>query len=90
MHFYTGDAALVVKPGLNASGKAQIPKAFAAIADFLKHKITVWQGEMKVIEGPDTALVIMETVLNAVDADGAETSVVRRASRWPKAARSSG
>jgi ketosteroid isomerase-like protein len=34
---------------------------------------------MKVIEGGDTALVIMETVLNTVDADGAETSIVRRA-----------
>jgi uncharacterized protein (TIGR02246 family) len=38
MDFYAEDATLVVKPGLNASGKAQIRKAFAAIADFFKHR----------------------------------------------------
>jgi uncharacterized protein (TIGR02246 family) len=79
MDFYSEDATLVVRPGLNASGKAQIRKAFAAIAEHFNHRISVTQGGMKVIEGGDTALVVMETVLNTVDRDGAESSSVRRA-----------
>jgi uncharacterized protein (TIGR02246 family) len=79
MDFYSEDATLVVRPGQNASGKAQIRKAFAAIADHFNHKITVTQGNMKVIEGDDTALVVMETVLNTAGADGTGTSGTRRA-----------
>lgn len=81
MDFYAEDATLVVKPGLNATGKAQIHKAFVAIADHFKHQIKVKQGAMKVIEGGDTALVIMETILDVVDVDvdAASTSITRRA-----------
>lgn len=39
----------------------------------------VRQGAMKVIEGGDTALVIMETVLDTVDPEGADVAIVRRA-----------
>ncbi|KSV69956.1 SgcJ/EcaC family oxidoreductase [Ensifer sp. ENS10] len=79
MDFYADDATLVVKPGLNATGKSQIQKAFVAIAAHFKNQMKVRQGEMKVIEGGDTALVIMETVLDTVDAEGADVSIVRRA-----------
>lgn len=79
MDFYSEDATLVVRPGKNASGKAQIRKAFAAIADHFNHRISVTQGGMRVVEGGDTALVVMETVLNTIDAVGVETSSVRRA-----------
>ncbi len=56
-----------------------IQKAFVAIAAHFKNQMKVPQGEMKVIEGGDTALVIMETVLDTVDAEGADVSIVRRA-----------
>lgn len=79
MDFYSEDATLVVRPGQNASGKAQIRKAFAAIAEHFNHRMSVTQGDMRVIEGGDTALVVMETVLNTVDAEGAETASIRRA-----------
>ncbi|MBV7521108.1 putative protein YybH [compost metagenome] len=79
MDFYADDATLVVKPGLYATGKPQIQRAFVAIAAHFKNQMKVRQGEMKVIEGGDTALVIMETVLDTVDAEGADVSIVRRA-----------
>jgi uncharacterized protein (TIGR02246 family) len=34
---YSDDAVLVVKPGMNVSGKVQIRKAFEAIAAFQSH-----------------------------------------------------
>lgn len=79
MDFYADDATLVVRPGLNASGKEQIRKAFSAIADHFDHDIRVTQGDMTVIESGDTALVIMETIVETGGAKGAETSDVRRA-----------
>lgn len=79
MDFYADDATLVVKPGLNASGKEQIRRAFIAIAEHFNHSINVKQGEMIVVEGGDTALVIMETVLNTVEKDGSAISATRRA-----------
>jgi uncharacterized protein (TIGR02246 family) len=41
MEFYAEDATLVVKPGLIASGKEQIRRAFAAIAEYFDHSIVV-------------------------------------------------
>jgi uncharacterized protein (TIGR02246 family) len=79
MNFYDDDATLVVKPGLTARGKEQIRRAFVAIAEHFNHSITVKQGEMVVLEGADTALVIMETVLDTVGNDGATASMTRRA-----------
>ncbi|WP_316207270.1 YybH family protein [Bradyrhizobium sp. SZCCHNR3118] len=76
MEFYADDATLVVKPGLNVSGKDQIRKAFVAIAAHFKNQLKVRQGRMEVIEGADTALVIMETLLDT--GDGNEP-IVRRA-----------
>lgn len=76
MDFYAEDATLVVKPGLNASGKAQIRKAFVAIAAHFKNALKVRQGRMEVIEGADTALVLMETLL---DIEGQPEPIVRRA-----------
>lgn len=67
LDFYAEDATLVIKPGLVARGKEQIRKAFVAIAGHFDHKLVVKQGEMQIIEGADTALVLMETVLEAGD-----------------------
>lgn len=76
MEFYAEDATLVVKPGMNATGKEQIRKAFVAIAAHFKNQLKVRQGRMSVIEGADTALVIMETLL---DTEGQAEPIVRRA-----------
>ena len=80
MDFYAEDATLVVKPGLAVTGKDAIKKAFVAIAEHFKHKLTVRQGPMEVFEGGDTALVVMKTFLDTVDSDGWDLTLVRRAS----------
>lgn len=79
MDFYAEDATLVVKPGMLARGKPAIRRAFEAIAAHLNHDITVKQGEMTVIDGNDTALVIMETLLQSTDGNGVPTTETRRA-----------
>jgi uncharacterized protein (TIGR02246 family) len=76
MEFYAEDATLVVRPGLHATGKVQIRKACEAIAAHFKNQLKVRQGKMQVIEGGDTALVIMETVL---ETEAQEKPIVRRA-----------
>lgn len=76
LDFYTDDATLVVRPGLNATGKAQIRKAFVAIAAHFKNALKVRQGRMEVIEGGETALVLMETLLNI---EGHSETITRRA-----------
>ena len=77
MDFYADDAALVVQPGQIVRGKLQIKEAFMAIAKHFKNTLSVAQGKAHVIEGADTALVIMETHLHI-----AETAkpITRRAS----------
>lgn len=79
MDFYADDAILVVKPGMTACGKDQIRKAFVAIAEYFKHSLVVKQGEMQVLQGGSTALVLMETVVESMDDEGRKTSTTRRA-----------
>ena len=79
MDFYAEDACLVVKPGLTVRGKEQIRKAFAAIAEHFQGKLIVTQGDMQIIEGEDAALVIMETFLETLTADGKPMRITRRA-----------
>ena len=70
MAFYADDAVLVVQPDQIARGKAQIKKAFKAIAKHFQNALKVTQGRAQVLEGAGTALVIMETLLfvgNATD-----------------------
>jgi uncharacterized protein (TIGR02246 family) len=76
--FYADDATLVVRPGLAVSGKPAIRRAFEAIAAHFNHSLKVGQGDMVVLEGADTALVLMESTLDAVDKTGADISIVRR------------
>ena len=78
MDFYANDATLVVKPGLNVTGKQDIRAAFVKIAEYVQHSLVVGQGRMEVIEGGDTALVIMESTLDYVAA-GEKVSATRRA-----------
>ena len=62
MDFYCDDATLVVKPGFNACGKAQIRQAFDAIARHFEHSLRVRQHDLRVIEAGDTALVMAEAL----------------------------
>lgn len=78
MDFYADDATLVVKPGLYVTGKDRIRAAFARIAEHVGHSLVVGQGRMEVIEGGDTALVVMESTL-AYDEAGGHVNVTRRA-----------
>lgn len=78
MDFYADDATLVVKPGLTVTGKHDIRAAFVRIAEYVQHSLVVGQGRMDVIEGGATALVIMESTLDYVDA-GEKVSATRRA-----------
>jgi len=57
----------VVQPGQIVTGKPQIKGAFVAIAKHFKNTLTVTQGTAHVIEGADTALVIMETHLHVAE-----------------------
>ena len=79
MTYYAEDAALVVKPGMVATGKDNIRKAFVAISDYFQGQLVVEQGEMQVIEGAGNALVIMETVLHYPDEEGVFVTMSRRA-----------
>ncbi len=79
MEHYTEDAALVVKPGLIARGKADIRKAFGQISDYFQGQLTVEQGDMQIIEGGGDALVIMETRLTFPGPQGDTLKVTRRA-----------
>jgi uncharacterized protein (TIGR02246 family) len=63
LELYTDDAVLVIKPGMNAVGKAQIRKAFEAIASHFKHAVDVKQAGMKILESEDTALVLTKTIV---------------------------
>jgi uncharacterized protein (TIGR02246 family) len=65
LEIYSDDAMLVVKPGMNAAGKAQIRKAFEAIAAHFNHTLHVRQAGMKILEAGDTALVLAHTVISA-------------------------
>jgi uncharacterized protein (TIGR02246 family) len=64
MDIYADDAVLVIKPGMNAVGKASIRKAFEAIAAHFNHQIEVTQQGMKILESEDTALVLAKTVVS--------------------------
>lgn len=76
MTFYAEDAILVVQKGQFAQGIPQIRKAFEAIAQHFGNALTVTQGEAQVIEGADTALVIMGTHLHL---KGTAGPITRRA-----------
>lgn len=79
MDAYADDAVLVVRPGLEARGHEQIRRAFVAIAEHFKHGMVVRQGKMVVLEGGDTALVLMETFLDVPDGAGGVSEIRREA-----------
>ncbi|MFC3226613.1 YybH family protein [Marinibaculum pumilum] len=79
MAFYADDAVLIVRPGLEARGLAQIRTAHERIAAHFGHRLTVRQGRMTVLEAGNTALVLMESLIDSVAAGGAPQTETRRA-----------
>lgn len=79
MEFYTDDAVLVVKPGLEAKGKEAIKNAFIKIAQYFKNSVVPTQGNMVMIEAGDTVLVLSQTLLDADNKETSEYSMDRRA-----------
>ena len=79
MDFYTEDAVLVVKPGLEVQGKESIMKAFIKIAEYFKNSVIPKQGKMLMIEAGDTVLVMSQTLLKADNKNKSEFSMDRRA-----------
>ena len=79
MEFYADDATLVVQAGMYATGKQQIRQAFVAIADYFNHSLHVKQGNIQIIEGGDTALVLARAQLDATMADGSSLELERHA-----------
>lgn len=79
MDFYTDDAVLVVRPGLEAKGKEAIKEAFIKIAAYFKNSVVPTQGKMLMIEAGDTVLVLSQTLLDADNKETSEYSMDRRA-----------
>ncbi|MDE6385429.1 MAG: SgcJ/EcaC family oxidoreductase [Eubacterium sp.] len=79
MEFYTDDAVLVVKPGLEAKGKEAIKNAFIKIAEYFKNSVVPTQGNMLMLEAGDTVLVLSQTLLDAENKDTSDFSMDRRA-----------
>lgn len=79
LNFYTDDAILIVKPGMEVQGKENIKKAFIRIAEYFKNSIVPTQGKMLCIETGDTALILSQTFLDAINKETSEYSMKRRA-----------
>jgi uncharacterized protein (TIGR02246 family) len=79
MEFYDPDATLVVKPGKVISGRAEIRKAFVAIFDYFNNSLVVEQGEMRIVQAGNVALVITETRLTANEKADSAFSMNREA-----------
>lgn len=77
--FYTEDAVLVVKPGLEVKGKEAIREAFIKIADYFNNSVVPTQGKMLMVEAGDTVLVLSQTLLDAENKESSEYSMDRRA-----------
>lgn len=77
--FYTEDAVLVVKPGLEVKGKEDIKEAFIKIADYFNNSVVPTQGKMLMVEAGDTVLVLSQTLLDAENKESSEYSMDRRA-----------
>lgn len=79
MDFYTDDAVLVVKPGMEAKGKDAIKNAFIKIAEYFKNSVVPTQGNMVMLETGDTVLVLSQTLLDAENKETSDYSMDRRA-----------
>ncbi|MDT2855854.1 YybH family protein [Lactococcus lactis] len=81
VNFYTEDAILVIKPGMNANGREQIKSAFIKIASYFDNSIKPVEGKMIYLVAGDTVLVLAQTFLeaNQTATENSEFSMERRA-----------
>lgn len=79
MEYYTDDAVLVLRPGKEAHGKAEIKQAFVAIARYFNHSLVPTQGNMVMLEAGDTVLVLSQTFVAAEQKTDSEYPDERRA-----------
>ena len=79
MEFYTEDAVLVLRPGKEAHGKAEIKEAFVAIARYFNNSLVPTQGNMVMLEAGDTVLVLSQTFVEAEKKPDSEYPGERRA-----------
>ncbi|MGM0215763.1 YybH family protein [Enterococcus sp. AZ109] len=79
--YYSEDAVLVVKPGMQAKGREQIKQAFIKIAAYFVNSIKPLEGKMVYLVAGSTVLVLAQTFLEANDTavKNSEFSVERRA-----------
>ena len=81
MRMYGDESILVVRPGLIATGRDQIRRAFEAIAAHFGHSLVVEEAGMKLLEAGDTVLVLAKTIVSSADSPAVErhaTYVFRR------------
>ena len=81
VNFYTKDAVLVIKPGMNANGREQIKSAFIKIASHFDNSIKPIEGKMIYLVAGDTVLVLAQTFLeaNQTATDNSKFSMERKA-----------
>lgn len=79
MDFYTDDAVLVIRPGLEAHGKERIKAAFIKIAAYFKNSLVPTQGKMLMLEAGDTVLVFSQTLLDSENKEEVGCTMERRA-----------
>ena len=79
MEIYTEDAVLVLRPGKEAHGKAEIKEAFIAIARYFNNSLVPTQGNMVMLEAGDTVLVLSQTFVEAEKKPDSEYPGERRA-----------
>lgn len=79
LDYYTEDAVLVIKPGLEVHGKDAIREAYIKIAAYFKNSIVPTQGKMIMIETNDTVLVLSQTLLDSKNKSESVYSMDRRA-----------
>ena len=77
--FYSEDAVLVVKPGLEVHGREAIKEAFIKIAAYFDNSVVPTEGKMMMLEAGDTVLVLAQTLLDADNKETSEFSMDRRA-----------
>lgn len=79
VEFYSNDAVLVVRPGLEVQGKENIKKAFIKVAAYFQNSVVPTQGKMVMLETNDTVLVLSQTLLDSSNKDESQYSMDRRA-----------
>ena len=79
VNFYTDDAVLVLRPGLEAHGKEEIKQAFIKISNYFHNSVIPSQGNMVMLEAGDTVLVLSQTFVESENKPDSEYPNERRA-----------